>query len=93
MFFLAQGDEVTCFNEVKERVPESFLPSIKSSTLTEEDFKSIIGQFTSGAPTEADISADLAGMKDELANFLRKKGWEHCGRLVHYEPDNPNYLP
>jgi hypothetical protein len=93
MFFLTQDDDVTSFNEVKQRLPEAFHESIKSSTMTEADFTSIMGELMSGAPAEADLSGDITGMKDEMSKYLSKKGWEHCARLVHYEPDNPNYIP
>jgi hypothetical protein len=93
MFFLMQEDDVTCFNEVKQRLPEPFHQSIKSSTMTEENFKAVMAEMMSGAPPDADLTGDIAGMKDEMSKFFQKKGWEQCGRLVHYEPDNPNYLP
>ena len=93
MFFLASGDDVTCFNEVKQRLPEAYHDMVKNSKMTANDFKSILAELFNDAPADADMSESLAGMKGELSQYLRKQGWERCAQLVHYEPDNPNYIP
>ena len=93
MFFLAQEDDVTCFDEVKQRLPESFHEKIKNSSMLEGDLIAIMGEMMNDAPADMDLTGDIAGMKDQLASYLSKKGWDTCGRLVHYEPDSPHYLP
>ena len=93
MFFLVQGDEVTCFNDVKQRVPEAYHESIKTSCMSEKEFISLMGDFMDEAPTDANLSPVITDMKDELSKYLTKHGWENLASIVHYEPDNPNYLP
>ena len=93
MFFLMQEDDVSSFNEVKQRLPSDHHEIIKSSNMTEQSFKSIMGEMMGEAPADADLSGDITGMKDELSKFFQRKGWDWCRQVVHYEPDKPNYIP